>query len=35
MAIIYLANSKKQIGWVREWALTIALLGGMAIAAVI
>lgn len=35
MVLIYLLNAKKKVGWVREWALTIALLGGMIVAAVI
>lgn len=35
MIVLNLINAKKNYGWIREWALTIALLGGMLIATII
>lgn len=35
MVLIYAFNSKKNIKWLREWALTFGLLGGMIIAVII
>ena len=35
MVLIYAWNQKRKVGWVREWALTVALLGGMLIATLI
>ena len=35
MVIIYLINSKVKAGWLREWALTFALIGAIVIVSLI